>query len=207
MRSSGPGTGGFKGAEMVASIAGVERAGERAEADGFAYSCEELVGRLLATLSAAVPEGGRILELGTGVGVGLAWIVHGLGRRSDVAVHSVEMDERTAALAAGEDWPQWVTLHVGDAEELLPRLGRFDLLFADAPGGKWSGLDLTIAALRPGGVLLVDDMDPERYGEPEHVATVAGIRRALTEHPELVTVELATGSGIVIATRRQAVSA
>jgi predicted O-methyltransferase YrrM len=32
--------------------------------------------------------------------------------------------------------------------------GRFDLIFADAQGGKWEGLDGTVAALRPGGLML-----------------------------------------------------
>ena len=42
-------------------------------------ACEPGVGRLLAVLAAAVPVYGRILEMGTGVGVGTAWIVYGLG--------------------------------------------------------------------------------------------------------------------------------
>ena len=45
----------------------------------------------------------------------------------------------------------------------LIELSLFDLVFADAPGGKWTGLDSTISALNPGGVLVVDDMDPGRY--------------------------------------------
>jgi hypothetical protein len=36
---------------------------------------DEIVGGLLASLSMAVPFGGRILEIGTGAGVGCAWIV------------------------------------------------------------------------------------------------------------------------------------
>ena len=54
---------------------GVAAALGRAREAGFALSCEVGVGRLLATLAAGVRPGGRILELGTGAGVGLAWIV------------------------------------------------------------------------------------------------------------------------------------
>ena len=72
--------------------AAVQAAYDRADELGFPLSCEPAVGQLLAVLSAAVPPGGRVLELGTGVGAGLAWIVSGLGDRDDVEVVSVELD-------------------------------------------------------------------------------------------------------------------
>ena len=180
----------------------VQDAYDRAAAVGFGYSSEVLAGRLLATLSAAVPPGGRILELGTGVGAGLAWITHGLGERADVTVVSVENDEQTARIAAGVRWPATVDLRVGDAEQLLPGLGAFDLIFADALGGKWTGFDRTIAALAPGGVLVLDDMDPQRY-PAEHHGVLAGIRQALTADKALVTTELPIGSGLILASRRR----
>ncbi|MGA5520059.1 O-methyltransferase [Streptomyces pseudogriseolus] len=123
-------------------------------------SCPE-VGALMSVLAAAAPADGRILELGTGVGVGLAWIVHGLSSRTDVEVVSVEIDPQKSGLAAGAPWPEWVNLVVGDAKEVLPSLGCYDLVFLDVPGGlKASLLNGTIAALRPGGQLLMDDMNP-----------------------------------------------
>ena len=39
---------------------------------------------------------------------------------------SVELDEQTAAIAREEDWPGWVDIRVGGAEESLPDLGLFD---------------------------------------------------------------------------------
>jgi hypothetical protein len=59
---------------------------ERAARTGFRLACEVEVSGLLAALAAAVPGGGRVLEIGTGVGVGLAWLVHDLGARQDVEV-------------------------------------------------------------------------------------------------------------------------
>jgi predicted O-methyltransferase YrrM len=41
---------------------------ERAARAGFQLACEVEVGKLLAALAAAVPSGGRVLEIGTGVG-------------------------------------------------------------------------------------------------------------------------------------------
>lgn len=180
---------------------------ERARENGFSYSCEPLIGRLLATLAAAVPEGGRILELGTGVGVGTAWLVEGLGERDDTCLVTVEHDAETAALAARSDWPRWVEPRIGDAERLLPELGGFDLIFADAEGGKWSGLDLTLAALRPGGVLLVDDMELSRYERADHRAIVEGIRNTLTSDPRLVAVDAVAAGGFILATRSRSTPA
>ena len=175
----------------------------RARRHGFVLSCEPEVGRLLATLAAGVPTDGRILEMGTGVGAGTSWIVHGLGARDDVRVTSVDVDGETSAIAREAGWPAWVTLHVADVLDVLQALGRFDLIFADAQGGKWTGLGRTIAALRPGGVLLVDDMTPPAWMDDAHERHTAQVRATLLTHPDLVTTELACGSGMILGTRRR----
>ncbi|GIJ24287.1 O-methyltransferase [Micromonospora lutea] len=179
-----------------------QRAFDRASELGFQGACEDPVGPLLATLAAAVPPDGRILELGTGTGVGTAWLVDGLGRRDDARLETVELDEVLAAAVRADDWPTHVTIHTGDAEALLPTLGWFDLIFADAVAGKWTGLHLTIDALAPGGLLVVDDMDLERYTDPEHRAAVRRVERTLTDDPRLVTARISAGTGLMISTRR-----
>src|SRR5713226_2745830 len=97
---------------------------------GFDYSSDDRVGRLLSVLAAAVPQRGRILELGTGAGVGTAWIVHGLGDRSDVEVTTVEAEQEMEDLAQRQVWPTYVRFIVDDAVHVLASLGQFDLLFA-----------------------------------------------------------------------------
>jgi predicted O-methyltransferase YrrM len=192
-------------ADLPAGVAlptGVAEAVHRADEHGFRFSCEPPVGRLLATLCAAVPPDGRILELGTGAGVGTAWLVHGLGGRTDARVLTVEKERSTAALAGEAGWPAWVDIRVGDALDLLPTLGRFDLVFADAQGGKWTGLDRTIAALAPGGVLLVDDMDVSRSYRADFTEALDRVRRTILGDPRLVAVELPVSSGLILATRR-----
>lgn len=179
----------------------VAEATARAIGAGFTLSCEPGVGALLATLAAAVPIGARILEMGTGVGVGTAWLVAGLAGRSDVAVITVELEAHVAAVAAEEAWPSFVTLRTGDVLEVLAGLGAFELIFADAQGGKWFGLDRTIAALLPGGVLVVDDMTPQAWWTAEHRGHQERVRATLLGHPELVAAELPCASGIILATR------
>jgi predicted O-methyltransferase YrrM len=179
----------------------VAAATARARQVGFPMSCHPDVGRLLAVLAAHLPEGGRVLELGTGTGVGTAWIVSGLRRRTDVTVTSVEKDPGTAAAAAGGYWPPFVSLRCDDALDVLAEGGVFDLIFADAPGGKWEGLDRSIAALRPRGLLIVDDMTPEPYWTDSHRAAQDKVRQALMSAPGLTSAELAVGSGVILSVR------
>src|SRR3954453_21032802 len=136
----------------------LNRALHRGAAVGFTQSCEADVGRLLAVLVGGVPAGGRVLEIGTGAGYGTAWLTEGLATRSDVEIVSVEIDDARQAAVATDDWPSSVTFVTGDVLELFDSLGTFDLVFADAQGGKWDRLDRTVDALRPAGLLVVDDM-------------------------------------------------
>lgn len=185
--------------------ASVNAAYARAESLGFELSSEPDVGWLLAVLSAAVPLGGRVLELGTGAGVGLAWIVHGLGDRSDVEVVTVESEPDLAGRVEALDWPDWVRFEVGDGAELVGSLGEFDLVFPDVPGGKIFKLRKTVTALRPGGVLVVDDMDLTRdlsAHHPDLPVALQSVRDRLVTDPRLICAELPFGSGVILATRR-----
>jgi demethylmenaquinone methyltransferase/2-methoxy-6-polyprenyl-1,4-benzoquinol methylase len=173
----------------------------RARQAGFPMSCEPAVGRLLAVLAAQLPDRGRVLELGTGTGTGTAWIVSGLLPRTDVTVLSVEKDQDTAAIAARGDWPSFVELRHADALDVLAAGGAFDLIFADAPGGKWHGLDSTIAALSPHGLLVVDDMTPLPEWTDSHRAAQERVRQTLVTAPGLISVELAHSSGVILGAR------
>ena len=160
---------------------------------------------MLAVLAATTRLGGRILELGTGFGVGLAWILNGLGSRTDVEVLTLERDAERVASLAEVDFPAWVSIVEGDIEASLPALGQFDLIFADAEAGKWTGLEPTIAALSPQGLLLVDDMDISRYDSENDRLTVEDVRTVLITDSRLIAVELDVASGIILAARRRSV--
>jgi predicted O-methyltransferase YrrM len=197
--AAGGAGGGLDRPESVGMPPGpVARATAHAERAGFTMSCDPGTGAFLAVLAAAVPPGGRILELGTGAGVGTAWIVHGLGSRTDVEVVTVDINPVELTL------PSYVRAVVGDAVAVTGGEGTFDLVFADAPGGKWHGLDVTIAALRPGGHLLVDDMTLPGSPDPYHERMTAEVRATLLEHPDLVSVPMAWASGLILSTRRGA---
>lgn len=181
----------------------VKAAYDREKTLQFSQSSEPDVGRLLSVLSAMLPREGRVLELGTGAGVGLAWIVHGVADRGDIRVISIERNPNNAALIGAADWPEWVSIMVGDGAELMKTLGLFDLIFADTPGGKVYGLEHTVAALQPGGVLLLDDMDWDRSEDPERIARLAYVRNQLFGNSKLCCTELALSSGVILAARKR----
>jgi predicted O-methyltransferase YrrM len=93
-----------------------------------------------------------------------------------------------------------VDLRTGDALEALRETATFDLIFADAQGGKWTGLDRTIAALRPHGLLVVDDMTATPGWTAEQHTRQSEVRQALLASPLLTSVELDHGSGVILAT-------
>ncbi|KAB1987543.1 O-methyltransferase [Streptomyces triticiradicis] len=177
---------------------------DRAREVGFSKSSRPEVGALMAVLAAAVPAGGRILELGTGVGVGLAWVMHGLRGRVDVDVVSVEVDREQSELVSRAGWPKRVSLVVGDAREVLSTMGTFDLVFLDIPGGlKASVIDEAVTALRPGGQLLIDDMNPYWSGRDITSGKPVGRRDpdGLLEDPRMVCSLLQYSSGMILGTR------
>jgi demethylmenaquinone methyltransferase/2-methoxy-6-polyprenyl-1,4-benzoquinol methylase len=132
---------------------------------------------------------------------------HGLTGRDDVEIVTVEADPHTAALAAEASWWSRVHPRVGDALAVLEETGTFDLIFADAPAGKWTGLDRTIAALEPGGLLVVDDMRPLPSWDDVQRAAKDRVRDTMLTHPDLVGVELDAASGIVLAVKRRRLEA
>src|SRR5689334_3223105 len=97
----------------------------------FTQSSTPEVGRVLAGLATQGREG-TVGEIGTGCGVGAAWIVSNLAPGATFV--TVELDEARAAAARALFAPlPGVRVLTGDWHLLLP-YGPFDLLFAD--GGK-----------------------------------------------------------------------
>lgn len=181
------------------ALAAIEAQGE---ALGFDMSSDPKVGALLAALAASKP-GGRLLELGTGVGVGAAWLLHGMDKTASLL--SLDSDERVLGVARqnlGGD-PR-VQFAFADAGAMLagapPRV--FDLIFADAWAGKFSHLDEALAALKPGGLYIVDDLTPEPGWPAGHQATVDAYLAALGARDDLLIARTGWATGVLIAAKR-----
>lgn len=109
----------------------VARALQMAEAAAFTQSCTHEVGRLLYALAARCNRG-TVAEIGTGYGVGAAWIASGLPASASLV--TVEIDEARAAAARSlfSGYPNVLVLH-GDWHEILA-YAPFTMLFAPPPG-------------------------------------------------------------------------
>ena len=172
------------------------------EALGFLLASEPAVGSLLRCLAASKP-GGTLLELGTGTGVGTAWLLDGMDAAARLV--SVDHDARAGAPARrhlGGD-PR-VTFVTDDAAAVLARLpaAGFDLLFADAWPGKYTHLDDALARLRPGGLYVVDDMLARPDWSAEHRALAAGLEAKLRRRPDLAVTSIEWSTGLILAAKR-----
>lgn len=168
---------------------------------GFAMSCEERTGSLLATLAASKP-GGRVLELGTGVGAGAAWLLHGM--TADSSLLSVEMNAEVQGVAArhlGDD-PR-LRLVVMSADDWLDAYDgpQFDLAYVDCRPGKFHRLGDLLDLLRPGGLYVVDDLLPQATWPPDHQDRVDGFLADAPIRPNLQSTALRWASGLLLGAR------
>lgn len=127
-----------------------------------ASACIDEVGSLLRTLAASLPQG-RIGEVGTGSGVGSAWITSGLA--SGATLTTVEINGRLAQAARSlfTDYGN-VEVFTGNWLEVMPDHAPFDLLFFD--GGAQQAFQKdnwqkVASLLKPFGIMIIDDLTPE----------------------------------------------
>jgi len=150
----------------------VGRAMELAKREKFERSSTPEVGRLLHVLAGQISDG-VVGEIGTGCGVGSAWIASALA--PDASLVTVELDEERAALASRLFAPlPNVRVLQGDWHGLLQH-GPFAMLFADGGKAKQDEPETLLEAVRPGGLIVLDDLTPldrwplEWRGQPDPV--------------------------------------
>jgi predicted O-methyltransferase YrrM len=165
---------------------------------GFTMASEPATGAVLAVLAATKP-GGRFLELGTGTGLGTAWLLSGMDANS--RLDSVDSDATVVAVARhhlGGD--SRVTFHVRDGADFLrdaPR-GAWDFIYADAWPGKFTLLQEALSLLRAGGIYFIDDLRPQPNWPEGHGLKVAALIEALGRSG-LAIASLDCASGLMLA--------
>ncbi len=171
---------------------------EGAKAIGFIHGSDPKVGALLRVMAASKPAG-QLLELGTGAGIGTCWLLDGMD--SQARITTVEINPKSQGVAQQIlDRDPRITFIKEDSEAFLRRQSpsSFDLIFADAPPGKHTVLDLSLTLLRPGGLYICDDVKPGPDWPAERVARVHGTIAELGSRRGFRRVYVAWRSGVVI---------
>ena len=168
----------------------------------FTMSSEPLTGALLRALAAS-KACGRLLELGTGIGVGTAWLLSGMDAQSTLV--SVDVNPEFQAVAGevfGHD--RRLTLVSSDGVPFLAqqKRGSFDLIFADAMPGKYEALDEALDLVKRGGFYVIDDMLPQPNWPDGHGEKVSVLMDQLWARSDFHMVPLVWASGVVLMVRK-----
>ncbi|MGH3695339.1 MAG: O-methyltransferase [Pseudonocardiaceae bacterium] len=179
----------------------VQKAHLAAASAEFIMSCTPRTGVLLRTLAASKP-GGNILELGTGAGVGSAWLLAGMN--PDARLHTVEAQPTNSAIARSVlmDDPR-ITLHCLDAQGFLDSWDGppFDLAFVDCRPGKFYGRAELVELLAPGGLYVVEDLLLQATWPADHQPRVDSFLGQIGDEPDLYVTQLQWDSGLIIAAK------
>jgi predicted O-methyltransferase YrrM len=119
------------------------------------------VGRLLSVLAGAI-SAKRVIELGSGFGYSAYWFARAVGPDGQVVLTdtSAEQAAEAASFLERGGLLDRVRIEVGDGLEIIDRIGgEFDIVFNDIDKERYPQvLEKAAAALRPGGLLISDNM-------------------------------------------------
>ena len=173
------------------------------------------VGALLRVLATAIGAK-RVLEIGTAIGYSGIWLAGALP--ADGMLITMELDQERARVArenfARAGLAERVSVIVGDAQRMLAKMsGPFDLVFLDCDKKLYLPLlDRLVALLRPGGLLITDNVlwdgevvpgfkqTPER--DADDTRAIAEYNERVASHPELTTATVPLRDGVSISLKR-----
>tara|TARA_Y100001949_G_C15911432_1_gene297016 strand:+ start:320 stop:901 length:582 start_codon:yes stop_codon:yes gene_type:complete len=169
---------------------------------GFTMPSDIYIGTLLKSLIASKPHS-NILELGTGIGLSLAWMIDGLDEQSKLI--SIDNDPELIGIAKDffgndprvqlvcTDGSNWIKSYHGPP---------FDLIFADAWPGKYSELNETLKLLKVGGFYVIDDINEQPNWPDGHAEKAEKLVEYLKSREDFTMTKMDWSTGVVICTRR-----
>ena len=169
---------------------------------GFTMPSDLYIGSLLKTLVTSKP-GAKLLELGTGIGLSLAWLVDGMDNNSKII--SIDNDEKLTEIVSKffvkdkrvemvcEDGSEWIKRYQG---------GKFDLIFADAWPGKYSELNEVLELVKVGGLYVIDDMLEQPNWPEGHHENVEWLIDCLEKRDDFNLTKMNWSTGIIIASKK-----
>lgn len=201
-------------------LAGLNRAGDavlddiaRGNATRKLPLVDAEVGALLRVLATAIGAS-RILEIGTAIGYSGIWLARALPPGGMLV--TLELDEERAREArdnfARAGLADRVSVVVGDASLKIAKVaGPFDLIFQDGAKPLYTPLlDRLVALLRPGGLLVTDNVlwegevvpgfrEPRK--DPELTKAIVEYNQRVAAHPQLLTSIVPLRDGVCISVK------
>lgn len=165
---------------------------------GFMMPSDILIGTLLKSLVSSKPAG-IFLELGTGIGLSLAWMVDGMDDSSQI--FSVDNDPKLTKIVSEwfdldprvfiicKDGSDWIKNYSGE---------KFDLIFADTWPGKYSELEETLDLLKIGGFYILDDMNPQPNWPEGHAEKAKILTEKLESMKNFTYTKMDWSTGLIL---------
>ena len=163
---------------------------------------------LFLEITARVINARRALECGMAIGYSVIHLLRGMPEDGRVVTidPSEEMIKAAEGYLSQAGVRERTQIEKGYALEVIPRVnGTFDLIFIDAVKEEYRGyLDLALPKLRPGGVVICDNLlwggqvAGEIRSEDQKTSTQAlrDFNRYFVSHPQLRAEVLAVGDGL-----------
>lgn len=168
---------------------------------GFSMPSDLYVGTLLKTLIASKPCG-NFLEIGTGIGLSLSWMVDGMDdcgtiisidndpKLIEIVTHLFNPDLRVNILCT--DGSDWIRNYRGE---------KFDLIFADAWPGKYNELEAVLSLVKIGGFYVIDDMNEQPNWPDGHAEKVENLIEILEAREDFLLTKMNWSTGIILMTK------
>jgi predicted O-methyltransferase YrrM len=168
----------------------------------FSMPSDLYIGTLLKTLVAA-KAGGNLLELGTGIGLSLSWMIDGMDASArlttvdndskliEIARHFFGDNERVEIVCA--DGAAWIHGYEGEP---------FDLVFADAWPGKYSQIEEILDLIKPGGMYVIDDMQPQPNWPEGHAEKAEALIAYLESRTDFSLTKLNWSTGVILMSKK-----
>jgi len=174
---------------------------QKSEDIGFTMPSDLYVGTLLKTLVSSKPNG-NFLELGTGIGLSLSWMVDGMN--NDARLTTIDNDGELIGIPNryfGKD--ERVNIVCADATDWIKQYQGplFDLVFADAWPGKYSEIEEILALIQIGGFYVVDDMCRQPNWPEKHEDNVKQLVAYLENRKDFTLTKLNWSTGLIIAVK------
>jgi predicted O-methyltransferase YrrM len=169
--------------------------------------------RVLATAAAAT----RMLEIGTAIGYSGIWLAGALPPGGMLLTMELSEERASEARAnfARAGLTDRVSVIVGDAQLKIAKVaGPFDLIFQDGAKSLYEPLlDRLVALLRPGGLLVTDNVlwngevvpgfSQAPSQPPEDTRAIAAYNKRLAAHPDLITAVVPLRDGVSISVKKR----